>query len=1825
MKRAVCLFLAAIFVTALLPCDVFTYESNPFAAYDSYRKDSISLSSKAKGNYYGDAMYTPISDYGAYIVTFKENSALDTVYDCVKNYAYRLLADSRERVFAINISDLSDFRDRYSHIVKDISEDSKLSLSAYANDPLAADQWELDFLDMYNAWDVPLSEKNITVAVLDSGIYKEHPDFDRVSILDGYDAVSHTVGVYSDVNGHGTQISSIIAAKRNNRSGMSGIADFVELFPIRVSDETGYVHSSDFIEAVYYAADAGVDIINMSFGGYIYSAQEETAMKYASACGCIMVSSSGNEATSPDYAGMKSYPASYSDVISVGACDSDGVVCSFSQHNEAVDMLAPGQNITVANVKGEYEVISGTSYSAAYVSGVIAMALAYIDTPYTFSSDQFASYIAYIRGSAYSNQYGYGPINALSVLRQINTPMVSGVMNGGVYIGNVNITFNRGNATLDGKPFLSGDSVIVSGNHSLVITDGEVSYTYEFITDNIPLKYEYKQYSNSAVFTFARGTATVDGIPYVSGTEVTDKGRHLFEITGPYGNTESFEFVCEFEAPQIFGVEDGKTYSTAVQISVPVGGIVTLDGNEIDNTAVISTNGRHTVVSTTADGKHKRSVTFSINIKGTSLYTAAIVNGQIAADEKYGYMLMYNDFLSGTRVIMLNDPNTTKSFIRTEEGIIGHRFTETHVVLLHENGVSVLNRQSVAEGSSFTAEYIPFKGKTVAAFLTADSVYFYSSKGNTNELYKMNVLTGASNLIGSLSGDISLADGDGRYTVASSGGTLHISDSNGKLISSVDNGKAVSSLLCRDGYICTESYVYSAADGKRLFSLFSGEKPLEIINGLLITSRSVYNISKGVREAQFADIVYDIEITDGSVYKSLQQMKFEIISGGLKVTVNNIEEALNAGNDTELFFAKAELSSVYTSFVDILPPASISYATIDKASSLIFAVSSTDKTVRYINGKDMTLAKTVKTKYVPSYVCYDGNSCYVSFAGDKYILIIDKNGNTEYYATRHAYSALHYVNGTLYALTPDGNLYALDANNPGAMGKAVILSQNIVSFDVEGGYAYAYLKPANVSMVYKICLTDGTTERAVTVKSGNGRIFVENGMVYIGKTVINATDLSTVYRLSNDIEYADSRYLITKDGLYSSTSGALISKCTVPTDIPMFDSNYNYYCFSGRRFTKLTNVRADLEAFPAIQGVTNGTVYEEKVTVVYSYGAVYIDGVLIPSGTTVKGGGMHTLVTVLPFGVRSTITFGINAYISGITLSSSKTAINVNETASLTVSPIPANYGNVAVVYSADNGNVIIDNEGTVIGLHEGECTVTATTLDGKHSDSIKLTVIKSVLEFNSSYFEALSERHIVKVSAGTALDALYEAIRDSHGTSAVFSADGIRIEGGVLATDMLVRLFDVEDAVIDEWAVSVLGDVDCDGYVTANDYRSIQSLSASPDSLTTAVFTAADTDANGFINAFDILNIKEHLLGVNIMDGVLAYPAREAKAKLTLTAAPTINRGGRFTVGLLLTDADNVSAINGKLSYNTAMLAFESCEAVSDGWSGHYNMTPGKITFFSYGDVRNNSRVLLLLSFTVLPNIELGTDIDFSVSDVTAYNGSAATVSAIDKKISVTEKPVTYIVVHNLTDFVFDREQSDYEIHLPANTERVHISVSPEDRGEMVGNRSFGNSLKTDFSVVLSSADTAVEQYNFHCTRDESTLSEQLPTPPAKSSDSLLSELTVSGGVVSPAFSANIFRYYVVAKAPQEVSVSAVAASEKATVSVGSITADGCITVKCVAEDGSASEYILQITEGNPAGDEFIPKASTKAGIYITLVIIALMLGVAGYLYFYYRKRIKK
>jgi type VII secretion-associated serine protease mycosin len=252
--------------------------------------------------------------------------------------------------------------------------------SVQPSDPYIRNQYALDRINAQTAWQTTTGSSEIIVAVLDTGIDAEHPEL-KDRLVDGYDFVNND-STPEDMVGHGTFVSSIIAADGNNEEGITGLAPSVKIMPLKVMDRRGSGSNSAIARAIRYAADNGAKVINLSLGSPYSSTSVRNAITYAVDKGVVVVAASGNEARERN---PVNYPAAYSNVISVGATGSNNRVASFSTYNQAVDLVAPGVSILGARSGTNtmcrpyngtaYCASSGTSFSAPYVAAAAALVL----------------------------------------------------------------------------------------------------------------------------------------------------------------------------------------------------------------------------------------------------------------------------------------------------------------------------------------------------------------------------------------------------------------------------------------------------------------------------------------------------------------------------------------------------------------------------------------------------------------------------------------------------------------------------------------------------------------------------------------------------------------------------------------------------------------------------------------------------------------------------------------------------------------------------------------------------------------------------------------------------------------------------------------------------------------------------------------------------------------------------------------------------------------------------------------------------------------------------------------------------------------------------------------------------------------------------------------------------------------------------------------------------------------------------------------------------------------------------------------------------------
>ena len=282
------------------------------------------------------------------------------------------------------------------------------------NDSLLSQQWALNKINAFDAWNITLGSDTVLIGIIDTGIDYDHVDLknqiylnyreigldnlgrnkqsngiddDNNGFIDDYmgwdftDRVGFpfdsTGGDYldwdndpKDENGHGSYIAGIAGASTNNLYGIAGTAPGCRLLNIRAFDPNGFGEEDDVAAAILYAAKMGAKVINMSFGDNAFSYVLRDVIRYAYSRGIVLVASSGNTTSTNPH-----YPSGYSEVICVGNSTSEDLVASSSNYGSTLDLVAPGSLIMTTSRDNNYAVISGTSASAPFVSAAAALIL----------------------------------------------------------------------------------------------------------------------------------------------------------------------------------------------------------------------------------------------------------------------------------------------------------------------------------------------------------------------------------------------------------------------------------------------------------------------------------------------------------------------------------------------------------------------------------------------------------------------------------------------------------------------------------------------------------------------------------------------------------------------------------------------------------------------------------------------------------------------------------------------------------------------------------------------------------------------------------------------------------------------------------------------------------------------------------------------------------------------------------------------------------------------------------------------------------------------------------------------------------------------------------------------------------------------------------------------------------------------------------------------------------------------------------------------------------------------------------------------------------
>jgi len=403
---------------------------------------------KLPDSYFKENISKTISDkiYNQQYFETKENLHLIQIFGNERNELQKWLLVKSEKKLDLKFDEIKNIGK-----ILHFQNNNILRIKSIPNDSLYHKQWYHRKVESAKSWQNFTPQERIILTVIDTGIDYNHPDLinslwsnssedlNGNGVLDSLDLnnvdddgngyIDDVIGWdFTDAprfpdggdyldpdndpmdeyqNGHGTQITGIIAAEANNSIGIVGVTPEISVMNLRAGTASGYLEEDDVAAAIIYAIENGSRVINMSFGDVVVSAFLKDVIQYAHSQDAVLVASSGNSGTNELH-----FPSGFAETISVGASDSLDALASFSSWGQTLDLTAPGQDILSTKIGGEYNYSNGTSFSAPMVSAAAAFVLS--NNP-NFSNEQVRNILKSstddLGSSGWDVYYGSGRLN----------------------------------------------------------------------------------------------------------------------------------------------------------------------------------------------------------------------------------------------------------------------------------------------------------------------------------------------------------------------------------------------------------------------------------------------------------------------------------------------------------------------------------------------------------------------------------------------------------------------------------------------------------------------------------------------------------------------------------------------------------------------------------------------------------------------------------------------------------------------------------------------------------------------------------------------------------------------------------------------------------------------------------------------------------------------------------------------------------------------------------------------------------------------------------------------------------------------------------------------------------------------------------------------------------------------------------------------------------------------------------------------------------------------------------------------------------------------
>jgi subtilisin family serine protease len=435
------------------------------------------------------------------------------------------------------------------------------------NDPLAnaSNQYHLQTINAFNAWNLNKGDSSIVIGITDTGTDFTHPDlFDNVkrNYADVPDGIDNDGDTYIDnymgwdmgmndkdasweANPHGVHVCGLAGASADNSLGGAGVGFHCKFLPVKISNASGALIAA--YEGIKYAADHGCQIINCSWGGGGSSQFGQDIIDYATINkNALVVCAAGNNNTDGDF-----FPAAYNYVLSVGNTTISDTKQGSSNYGYMVDVCAPGDNVNSTWPGSFYMTQTGTSMSSPVVAGAAGIVKNHfpgynglqVGERLKVTSDDI-----YPSNPSYINKLGKGRINLFRALNDPASPSV--------------VMTNKTVTDHNDLSFINGDTLFITGTFinylnptsALNVTVTPLS-TYATVIDNTT--------SLGVINTLASSTNSADPFRFKLTGAIPINQSIAFEVLMTDGTYQAKQFFTLFINVDYINIDINDVSTTA--------------------------------------------------------------------------------------------------------------------------------------------------------------------------------------------------------------------------------------------------------------------------------------------------------------------------------------------------------------------------------------------------------------------------------------------------------------------------------------------------------------------------------------------------------------------------------------------------------------------------------------------------------------------------------------------------------------------------------------------------------------------------------------------------------------------------------------------------------------------------------------------------------------------------------------------------------------------------------------------------------------------------------------------------------------------------------------------------------------------------------------------------------------------------------------------------------------------------------------------------------------------------------------------------------------